>query len=131
MIRGTNAQFKFSLPYDYSELKTVKIVFWQPDNDGPSLDRPLPIIKVLGQCSPSNTPKELCVTLNQEETLRFSEERKAYVQLHAKTHEGIPIASREKIITVYPLYDDSILDDNILPTPDYDDLIFLDGSTIK
>ena len=131
MIRGTNAQFKFRLPYNYSELEVVKIVFWQPENTGPSLDRPLPIIKVLEQCSPSDIPNELCITLNQEETLRFSEERKAYVQLHAKTVEGIPIASREQMITVYPIYDDSILEDEILPTPDYDGWVLLDGSTIE
>lgn len=131
MIRGTNAQFKFQLPYKFSELERVKITFWQPDNNGPAIDRPLPIIKVLGQCSPSNIPNELYVTLNQEETLRFADDRKAYVQLRASTIEGIPIASLKQSITVYPVYDDSILDDEILPTPDYEGLVFLDGSTIE
>ena len=130
MIRGTNAQFKFRLPYNFSELKTVKITFWQPENNGPSSSRPLPIIKILEQCSPSDIENELCVTLNQEETLRFVDDRKAYVQLRAATIDGIPIASREKMITVYPVYDDTILDDEILPTPDYDGWIYLDGSTI-
>ena len=130
MIRGTNAQFKFRLPYNFSELKTVKITFWQPENSGPDASRPLPIVKILEQCSQSDVANELCVTLNQEETLRFVDDRKAYVQLRAATIDGIPIASREKMITVYPVYDDSILDDEILPTPDYDGWIFLDGSTI-
>ena len=130
MIRGTNAQFKFRLPYNFSELSKVKITFWQPDNSGPDISRPLPIIKVLEQCSQSDVENELCVTLNQEETLRFVDDRKAYVQLRAATKDGIPIASREKMITVYPVYDDSILDDEILPTPDYDGMVYLDGSTI-
>lgn len=130
MIRGTNAQFKFKLPYNYAEIELVKITFWQPENDGPADNRPLPILKVLEQCSPTDQPNELSVTLNQEETLRFSEERKAYVQLRAQTVDGIPIASPQKQITVYPIYDDSILDEEILPTPDYDGLIILDGSTI-
>lgn len=130
MIRGTNAQFKFNLPYQYSDLEVVKITFWQPENNGPSIDRPLPIVKILEQCYPSDNPKEICVTLNQEETLRFSEERKAYVQLRGATYDGIPIASRQQLITVYPVYDDSILDDEILPTPDYDGWVFLDGETI-
>ena len=130
MIRGTNAQFKFRLPYNYSELDTIKIVFWQPANNGPDSSRPLPIIKVLPQCSPTEIPNELSVTLNQEETLRFSEDRKAYVQLRGTTFEGIPIASREKQITVYPVYDDSILDDDIIPTPSYDGWVFLDGSVV-
>ena len=130
MIRGTNAQFKFRLPYNFSELETVKISFWQPDNNGPALDRPLPIVKILQQCSQSDVPNELCVTLNQEETLRFVDDRKAYVQLRAATFDGIPIASKEKMITVYPVYDDSILDEEILPTPEYDGLVCLDGQSI-
>ena len=130
MIRGTNAQFKFKLPYNFLELDKVKITFWQPNNNGPDSNRPLPIVKVLEQCSGTNIPNELSVTLNQEETLRFVEDHKAYVQLRATTIDGIPIASREKLITVYPVYDDSILDDEILPTPDYDGWIFLDGQNI-
>ena len=90
----------------------------------------MPIVKILEQCSPSDNPKELYVTLNQEETLRFSEERKAYVQLRGATYDGIPIASRKRLITVYPVYDDSILDDDILPTPSPDGWVYLDGETI-
>ena len=127
MIRGTNAQFIFKLPYNYTELANAKIVFWQPYNSGPSTARPLPIVKVLQQCSQSTMPNELCVSLNQEETLRFSEKDKAYTQLRATTKEGIPIASKKHEITVYPIYDDSILEEEILPTPGYDGWIFLDG----
>lgn len=130
MIRGTNAQFKFNLPYNFSELESAKITFWQPENAGPSTDRPLPIVKILAQCAPTNVPNELSITLNQEETLRFSEERKAYVQLRAVTLDGTPIASLKKQLTVYPVYDDTVLDDDILPTPDYDGWVLLDGSTI-
>ena len=130
MIRGTNAQFKFKLPYDYSDLEIVKITFWQPDNNGPSFNRPLPIVKILQQCSPTDIPNEISVTLNQEETLRFTEIRTAYVQFRGTTIDGIPIASKKQELTVYPVYDDSILDEEILPTPDYDGWVFLDGSTI-
>ena len=131
MIRGTNAQFKFKLPYNYSELETVRITFWQDENSGPAANRPLPIVKILEQCSQTDNPNELSVTLNQEETLRFSEKRKGWVQLRAQTIDGIPIASKEKQFTVYPVYDDSILDEEILPTPDYDGWIFLDGSIVE
>ena len=130
MIRGTNAQFKFKLPYNYSELSVVKIVFWQDDNDGPSLSRPLPIVKVLSQCSQCDSPKEISITLNQEETLRFVDDRKAYVQLRGATIDGINFGNKKTPITVYPVYDDTILDDEILPTPDYDGWVVLDGSTI-
>lgn len=131
MIRGTTAQFKFELPYDVSELILVKITFWQPGNPGPSESRPLPIIKVLEQCITTDRPDELLVFLNKEETLRFSEERKAYVQIQGKVVDGSTFASKKEMITVYPIYDDSILGDEILPTPTPDGLIFLTGSVIK
>lgn len=130
MIRGGNAQFKFKLPYDFSELEVVKITFWQPENNGPDPSRPLPIVKVLQQCSQSSNPNELVVTLNQEETLRFEDDRKAYVQLRASTFEGIPIVSKEKMITVYPVYDDTILDEEILPTPELSGWVYLDGKSV-
>ena len=132
MIRGTTAQFKFKLPYNVSDVATVKITFWQENYSGPDLTRPLPIVKVLSQCSGSNAPNELLVLLNKEETLRFLDDRKAYVQLQGKTRDGFAFGSKQTPITVYPVYDDSILDDNILPTPTPDDgdLVILDGGTI-
>lgn len=132
MIRGTNAEFRFGLPYNFSELDVVKITFWQDENDGPSDSRPLPIVKVLEQCRQGSRSNELSVTLNQEETLRFTDKRKAKTQLRASTITGIPIASRTQLITVYPVYDDSILDNDaeILPTPDTDGWVYLDGSTV-
>lgn len=130
MIRGTNAQFKFKLPYNYSDLEFVKITFWQTGNRGPSVSRPLPIIKILDQCSPTELLDELSIVLNQEETLRFSDKRKAYVQLKGLTKEGVPIASKERQLTVYPMYDNSILGDEIIATPDFDGWVYLDGSTI-
>lgn len=130
MVRGTTAQFKFNLPYDYNDLKLVKITFWQPGNNGPASDRPLPIIKTLSQCSQSNVPSELLVSLTQEETLRFGDQRKAYVQLRAESKDGYVFASKQETLTVYPLYDDSVLGDFVTPTPGDDDYIFLDSGSI-
>ena len=130
MVRGTTAQFQFKLPYNYSDLALAKIIFWQPGNDGPSEERPLPIIKVLQQCSTSGNPDEIFVTLSEEETLRFSEKTKAYVQLQAKCIDGNTFASKKKIITVYPVYDDVILGDEVLPTPTNDGWVILDGLTV-
>lgn len=131
MVRGTNAQFKFKLPYPYSDLGIVKIVFWQPGNSGPNASRPLPIVKILNQCTQGDDPCELSVTLNQEETLRFSDKTKAYVQLRASSKDGNAFASRQEQLTVYPLYDDSILGEDLLPTPSDDGWIILDGNTIN
>lgn len=119
MIRGTDAKFKFKLTCNCSELESATITFWQKDNNGPSEDRPLPIIKVLSQCTQADAPDELYVELNEEETLRFSDDRKAYVQLITTTVDGTSTASREKMFTVYPIYDEAMLGDDVHPTPGY------------
>lgn len=132
MVRGTTAQFRFKLPYDVYDISMIKITFWQEGYNGPDTTRPLPIVKVLEQCSQSNRPNELIVKLNKEETLRFTDERKAYVQLQGKTISQTAFASKKVAITVYPVYDDSILDDDIVPTPvpDENGVVILDGAVI-
>jgi hypothetical protein len=132
MIRGTTAQFKFKLPYNENEISIVKVMFWQTGNDGPDITRPLPIIKVKEQCSFPGGGNELFVSLNKEETLRFEDDRKAYVQLQAKTIDGTSFACKQETITVYPVYDESIFDEEVIPTPspETSGIIILDGSTI-
>lgn len=130
MVRGTNQEFRFKLSCNFGELATVKVSFWQDNYNGPASYRPLPIIKVKAQCSPCDEPNQCSVMLNQEETLRFSDKRKAKVQLRGVTYDGRPIATLEHLIKVYPVYDDSILDGEIIPTPTYEDLIILDGQNI-
>lgn len=130
MIRGTTAQFKFSLPYNYDQIEVVKIAFWQKGNNG-TTDNPLPIYKTLSDCVSTNNPKELLVTLQPVETLRFSTKVKGRVQLSARTYEGIRFASKEQLITVYPIQDDSNIGDLVVPTPEEDtDFIILDGKVI-
>lgn len=130
MIRGTSQEFRCQLPCNFTELVAVRVAFWQENYNGPASYRPLPIIKTKAQCAQGDQSNVLSVTLNQEETLRFSEKRKAKAQLRALTAAGVPIATREHLITVYPVYDDSILDGDVIPTPTYEDLILLDGQPI-
>jgi hypothetical protein len=125
MVRGTTAYFKFILPYDYDELASAQITFWQPYNVGPSKDKRLPIVKLLNQCAPSNVSNELLVSLNPEETFRFSEERKAYAQITGTTIEGNRFGRKPKEITVYPIGSNSV--DDVLPTPNDDGWVILDG----
>lgn len=130
MIRGMAQPFKFKIPCNFSDLLDAKITFWQENYNGPDYTRPLPIHKVLSQCRQGNTSKELIVILNTEETLRFIDDRKAYVQLRASVIGGLPFGTKPTAITVYPVIDDSVLDDIVpTPTPDEDVFIF-DGSTI-
>lgn len=130
MIRGGNCEFRFNLPYNFSDLATAQIHFWQDGYDGPSNDRPLPILKILEQCRQGSKPTELSVILHQEETLRFTEKRKAQAQLRAVTTTGIPIISKKQMFTVYPSYDDAVLDEEVWPTPDYNGWVLLDGESV-
>jgi hypothetical protein len=132
MIRGTDTQFIFNLPYQCSDVDFVKIIFWQPENNGPSVDRPLPIVKLLEQCHRTDSSCQLCVVLDREETLRFSEKRKAYVQLRGTNKNGVEFGCYKKTITVYPTIDDSLLDDeSVLPSPTYGGYVSLDGQNIS
>lgn len=131
MIRGTSQEFRFSLPYNFSEdVAELQIQFWQDNYTGPTKYRPLPITKVKEQCFPCNNSNQCSVTLTQEETLRFTDKRKARVQLRGITLGGVPFATKEHLIHVYPIKDDSILNGDIVPTPAYDDLVILDGQII-
>lgn len=121
MIRGTTVQFKFSIPRNFSELETVRIVFWQNGNTGPSLDCPLPIIKIKDQCVVLDSEQEFYVTLDEEETLRFTDKKRAYVQFQGRAQDGIVYASKIREITVYPTYGDSVLGTDIIPTPTVND----------
>ena len=132
MIRGGSIGFKFALPCPCQDVKSVKIICGQTNNSGPSAGRPLPIVKVLSQCQMGQNPPCLTVRLNQEETLRFSDKRKAYVQLRGVTKDGSPIICRKQYINVYPVEDDSIFDsDIVIPTPTPgQDWIFFDGESV-
>lgn len=127
MIRGTSGQFRFKIPYKFEELSWVTIKFWQQDNTG-TPEAPLPITKKLAQCNETDNPYVVCVTLTPEETMRFSDKRKAKVQLRAHAN-GSTFASREELITVYPMRDDIIVEDPSMPAED-EGWIILDGSTI-
>ena len=128
MIRGTDAEFKFNMPCSCSDIASITISFWQPENSGPSTDRPLPIIKVLQQCLITEQ-NQLSVVLDREETLRFSDKRKAFVQFRATMKNGVTFASKKKMITVYPINDESLID-NTLPTPTHD-YVLLDGQNVS
>lgn len=129
MIKGTTTQFRFYIPCDFSAIEYMSITFWQEGYYGPADNRRLPIIKEKAQCTTLNSPRTVCVTLNREETLRFSEDRKAYVQFRATASDGTSYATKKREITVYPVYDDSLIED-VAPTPDFDGYIILDGLSV-
>ena len=135
MIRGTTAQFKFNLPYTKAELMWVTIKFWQLGNTSTLL----PITKTLEHCDAPDNSKELYVSLTAEETMRFSEKRKANVQLRARANDGTIFGCSPKLITVYPMYGDITGDPTlppgegeypVLPPENEEGWIIFDGETI-
>ena len=127
MIRGTAAQFKFRLPYSYSDLKDITIKFWQEGNQ----NELLPIIKTKANCV-ERVNKEIYVSLRPSETAAFSDRYKAKMQLRATPIFGASFGSKERLITVYPMPDDIILDDpaDVPVVPTEEGWIILDGNTI-
>lgn len=127
MIRGTTAQFKFKLPYSYGDIQSILIRFWQ--NGNPSEE--LPIIKNKTNCS-EPVAKEIVVSLRPSETAMFSDRYKASVQLRATPYIGAPFGSKERLVPVYPMPDDIIVDDPAVDPipPATEEWIILDGEEI-
>ena len=132
MIRGTTASFKIKLPYTIGELEWVTIKWWQDGNPG-TLIAPLPITKKMTDCSTvenADTSKELYVSLTAEETMRFSDKHKAKMQMRAKLlATARTFGCKPRLITVYPMNDDLIDDDIIMPEDD-GGWIVLDGESV-
>lgn len=128
MIRGTTAQFKFKIPYPINELTWVTVKFWQPGNNGTDI-APLPITKKLSNDDLLQLD-EIVITLSPTETARFSDKLKARVQLRANAVNGATFASKEQLITVYPINDDIITDDPDWPDESESGYILLDGQSI-
>jgi hypothetical protein len=128
MIRGTTAQYKFNIPYPISDLLWVTVKFWQPGNPGTDV-APLPITKKLSNEDLSQL-EEVIITLSPTETARFSDKLKARLQLRANAVNGTTFASKEQLITVYPMNDDIITDDPEWDEENEEGYIVLDGQSI-
>lgn len=126
MIRGTTAQFKFTLPYTLGDLRWVVMQFWQPGNNG-TTDAPLPIVKRKTELEGDS--QELFISLTPHETLRFTDKLKARVQLRALHKNGTVFASHQELVAVYPLPND-LIHEPVLPSESDDGWVVLDGGTI-
>jgi hypothetical protein len=74
---------------------------------------------------------EIYVSLRPSETALFSDKYKAKLQLRAQPVIGAPFGSKEQLITVYPMPDDIIIDDPVIPEPPTrEDWFILDGDTV-
>ena len=108
LIRGASQQFKFTTPYLVSALDEITVIFKQYEDGQETVS----IKKTRSDCrfiGPETRTKTIYVILNQDETLRFSTDSKAYVQLRAITSDGLVFASRIKPVTVHSTLDETIL----------------------
>ena len=141
MIRGTNAGFKFTLPYPLGKLASAKVTFWQDGYTG-TTHQTLPIKKEFTNFSESDESTQLTVTLSADDTKLFTDKLKARVQLVARTREvrdaetgtviepSVRFASRISLITVHPMSDDIIEDRPEDIAPVVDNYVVLDGQWI-
>ena len=141
MVRGTTASFQFKLPYNKYDVTKAEVVFWQQNNTGLNEDYTLPLRKKYAQQLSGDgavitggawrwaDDYTLEVKLWQQETLTFTDKYKAKVQLRAEANGSI-FASTQETITVYPIYGDYPMGDDIIPVPDTDGWTILDGESI-
>lgn len=152
MIRGTTAPFKFEVPYDTSTISTIVVTFsqkhwrltdiapfslekrytasWVTQEDGSM--KLIPMINNGFAFSETNS-KEIQMMLPEEDTLRFSDKEKAYMQIRVQFDiDGgqVTRASLPQKITVYPVLNDSQIG---TPTPSetIDDIYIFDAGAIK
>lgn len=142
MIRGTTAQFTFTLPYPKNQIDIAEVKFWQSGNTkGLKPDCCLPMTKTYEKETDANgeiitnypwhwiNDDTLVITLGQQETLTFCDKYKACIQLRIRTTDGLVTASAPQKITVYPaIWDNPLEEEPVLPTSD--DWVILDGDTI-
>ena len=110
MIRGITAPFTFKLPYPKSQIDWIVIKFWQDGNSFTPITRKYEATQLENDTTGSEY--ELFVRLTSAETKKFSDKRKAKVQLAACLKDGgARFGSHPQLITVYPIRDDLIVDD--------------------
>lgn len=99
MIRGTTPTHVFNIPFDTSEIKTVKIIYSQEDEKI--------IEKKTADCE--LTGKTITTTLTQEETLKLDCKKRVQIQLRILTKSGASMSTFVKILPVEKCLDNEVL----------------------
>ena len=138
MVRGTTAPFKFNVPYEWSEICAIEATFTQKKDDGSQLS----IVKQYdtrwgeninpgGFTLDDKNPNIIYVVLDSAETLMFSDKRKAQVQIKVYCSQKGTVANKPVRFTVYPINNDSILEDIGTPKPGDSSVRILDAGKIS
>lgn len=138
MIRGTTAPFKFTVPYEWSEICAIEATFTQKKDDGSILSlikqydtRWVDNINPGGFTPDENNSKIIYVVLDPGETLQFSDKRKGHVQIKVYSPNKGIVANKSQRFTVYPINNDDILEDIGKPIPEQDGIRILDAGEIS
>lgn len=138
MIRGTTAPFKFKIPYAWSDICAIEATFTQKKDDGSQLS----IIKRYdtrweanvnpgGFTPDDNDPYVIYVILDPEETMRFSDKRKGLAQIKVYCPGKGTVGNPPERFPVYPVINDSFLEDVGEPLPNQDNVLILDAGKIS
>ncbi len=137
MIRGTTAPFKFNVPYAWPDICAIEATFTQKKDDGSQLaivkeydTRWGESINPGGFAPDENNPNIIYVILDPEETLQFSDKRKAQVQVKVYCPKKGTVANKPVRFTVYPINNDNIFEDPGEPMPGDNSVRILDAGEI-
>lgn len=99
MIRGTTPTHTFTIPFDTSLIKEVRVVYAQADE---------PIIcKETADCSLKG--QEISTTLTQEETFKFDCKKAVQIQIRVLTTAGEVLATRVQSVSVDKCLDNEVM----------------------
>ena len=99
MMRGTTPTHIFTLPFDVSRIKEIRIIYSQ--NDTPV------VTKNTADCTLEN--KTVTVKLTQEDTFAFNHKKPAFVQLHVLSTNGDALTSAIKAISIGDCLDKEVI----------------------
>lgn len=99
MIRGTTPKHTFTIPFDTSTIDDVRIIYAQGDEQK--------FVKELADCTlDGNT---ISVTLTQEQTFLFTDDKLVQIQLRVKTNTGEILSSDVLVVFVGKCLDTEVM----------------------
>lgn len=99
MIRGTTPTHKWTIPVDASFIRGIRVIYKQGED--------VLLVKTTEDCIVEG--KKLKVTLTQEDTLKFSHEDTAEVQVRLLTTDMKSLATRVMKVPIWELLDDEVM----------------------
>lgn len=99
MIRGTTPKHTFTIPFETSEIKEVRIIYGQEDVQL--------FVKQTSDCVLEG--KTITLRLTQEDTLKFNHEKLAQIQLRVLTNSGDVLSTEVMVAFVGKCLDTEVM----------------------